>query len=63
MWVLTLIAGVSYIIVHFLKVIAPSLEQFTKSLETILILPMAAGKLGLAIWLIIKGGKNDNNRK
>jgi len=57
LWVLTLIAGVSYIIVHFLKVATPSLEQFTKSLEMILMLLMAAGELGLAIWLIIKGGK------
>ena len=56
LWILTLIAGVSYIIVHFLKVVTPSLEQFAKSLEMILMLPMAAGELGLAIWLIIKGG-------
>ena len=60
LWILTVIAGVSYVIVHFLKVITPSLEQFAKSLEMILMLPMAAGELGLAIWLIIKGGKTDN---
>ena len=57
LWILTLVAGVSYIIVHFLKVATPSLEEFTKSLEMTLMLPMAAGELGLAIWLIIKGGK------
>ena len=60
LWILTLIAGVSYIIVHSLKVI-PSLEQLAKSLEMILMLPMAAGELGLAIWLIIKGGKTDKS--
>ncbi|MDR2145953.1 MAG: DUF4386 domain-containing protein [Tannerella sp.] len=57
LWILTLMAGLSYIIVHLLKII-PSLEQLAKSLETILMLPMAAGELGLAIWLIVKGGKN-----
>jgi len=60
LWILTTIAGVSYIIVHFMKIITSSLEQFTQTLETILMLPMAAGELGLAIWLIIKGGKTDN---
>jgi magnesium-transporting ATPase (P-type) len=60
LWILTVIAGVSYVIVHFLKAGIPSLEQFAKSLEMILMLPMTAGELGFAIWLIIKGGKTDN---
>ena len=63
LWILTIIAGLSYVIVHFLKAAAPSLEQFTKSLEMILMLPMAAGELGLAVWLIIKGGKADTYKK
>ena len=57
LWIIAIIAGLSYIIVHFLKVVTPSLEQFTNTLEMVLMLPMAAGELGLAIWLIIKGGK------
>jgi hypothetical protein len=57
LWIIAIIAGLSYIIVHFLKAVVPSLEQFTNILEMILMLPMAAGELGLAIWLIIKGGK------
>ncbi|MDR2205612.1 MAG: DUF4386 domain-containing protein [Flavobacteriaceae bacterium] len=57
LWILTIIAGFSYIIIHFLQVAIPSLEQFTKYLQMVLMLPMTAGELGLAIWLIIKGGK------
>lgn len=53
---LTLIAGVSYIIVHLLKLTNFNSEFITK-LEMILILPMTLGELGLAIWLIVKGGK------
>jgi hypothetical protein len=56
LWVLTVIAGLSYSIINFLKVVTPSLEQLTQSLEMILMLPMIVGELGLAIWLIIKGG-------
>jgi len=57
LWILTIIAGVSYSAIHFLKVITPSLEQFTNTIEMILMLPMIIGEVGLAIWLIIKGGK------
>lgn len=57
LWLLTLIAGVAYIIVHLLKVIAPELNEFTQTLNNVLALPMALGEICLAIWLIIKGGK------
>lgn len=53
---LTLSAGISYIIVHLLKLTNFN-SEFTANLEMILMLPMALGELGLAIWLIIKGGK------
>lgn len=56
LWYLTLFAGVSYIVVHFLKLSIPQ-SEFVGTLEMILALPMAIGELGLAIWLIIKGGK------
>ena len=58
LWIITIIAGLSYITISLLKVAAPLLEQLTKSLEMIFMLPMAAGELGLAIWLIVKGGKS-----
>lgn len=57
LWLLTLIAGIAYIIVHLLKVIAPELNEFTQTLNNVLALPMALGEICLAIWLIIKGGK------
>ena len=59
LWWLTLIAGISYVFVHLLKLGSPNAEM-TKNLEMILALPMAIGELGLAIWLLIKGGKEPN---
>ena len=56
LWVITLFAGVSYIVVHLLKLKSSSSTLVT-NLEMILALPMAAGELGLASWLWIKGGK------
>lgn len=56
LWYLALIAGVSYVIVHVLKLTSPS-SEFVSTLAMILALPMALGELGLAIWLLVKGGK------
>ncbi len=56
LWYLTLIAGVSYVVVHFLKLTLTQ-SDIVSNLEMILALPMAIGELGLAVWLIIKGGK------
>lgn len=56
LWYLTMIAGVSYVVLHLLKLGSPNSEM-VKNLEIILALPMAIGELGLATWLLIKGGK------
>lgn len=56
LWYLTLLAGISYIVVHILKLTFAE-SDITSNLAMILALPMALGELGLAIWLIIKGGK------
>lgn len=61
LWYLTLIAGLSYILVHILKLI-PGQSEIASNLEMVLALPMALGELGLAIWLIVKGGENDKNQ-
>ena len=58
LWILTLIAGISYVLVHILKTTLPQLSEFTEILNNVLALPMALGELGLAIWMIIKGGKS-----
>lgn len=52
---LVLIAGVSYALVHALYNFAPSMTDFTQTLEMILMLPMFVGELSLAVWLLIKG--------
>ncbi|MGB0863526.1 MAG: DUF4386 domain-containing protein [Saprospiraceae bacterium] len=57
LWYLVLIAGVSYVIVHFLKLVSPDLE-FINTLAMMLALPMAIGELSLAVWLLAKGGKD-----
>ena len=60
LWILTLIGGVSYILVHLIKIMFFNLE-YVYYLEMILAIPMALGELGLAIWLIVKGGKSQVN--
>jgi hypothetical protein len=62
LWYLTLIAGFSYVVVHLLKFTHPN-SEFVSISEMILSLPMAIGELSLAIWLIIRGGKNDKPMK
>jgi hypothetical protein len=56
LWYLTIIAGAAYILVHILKVFFPQLKELTGTLNNVLALPMALGELGLAVWLIVKGG-------
>jgi len=60
LWYLTLIAGISYVVVHLLK-LRYSNTVIAKTLEMILTLPMVIGELGLAVWLLIKGGKEIKN--
>lgn len=55
--VLELFAGVSYVMVHSLKSVVANLA-IVENLEIWLAFPMAMGELGLAVWLIVKGGKS-----
>lgn len=57
LWLLALIAGISYSLVSTLKLLEFE-PEFTENLEMILALPMTVGELGLAIWMVAKGGKN-----
>lgn len=50
-WLL-LAAGISYLTVH-LSLQFPSAASLSKTLETVLSLPMALGELGFAIWLLL----------
>lgn len=58
LWCLTIIAGLSYIMIHFLKTIFPQLIELFNFLNTIMGIPMALSELCLAIWLIMKGGND-----
>lgn len=55
-WYIILLAGISYVITSFLKVISLD-SELVETLIMILALPMTIGELGLGIWLWIKGGK------
>lgn len=57
LWILTLFAGVSYVVVHLLKVALPDSAEVVNTLNNILALPMMLGEMCLAVWLILKGGK------
>ena len=61
LWSITLLAGVSYMVTSFLKVVSPD-SEFVETLIMILALPMTIGELGLAIWLWIKGGKRTTQK-
>lgn len=54
---ITIFAGLSYTLYHLLKVVNPSAEQLLDIMQKVLMLPMIAGELILAIWLVVKGGK------
>lgn len=56
---LVLLAGLSYIISHGIKQL-PFPEHSAEMIEKVLSLPMALGELLLAIWLMPKGGKEQN---
>lgn len=56
LWVITLIAGISYVLVSSLKLQSPD-SDMVNTLEMILALPMTVGEIGLAIWLLLRGGK------
>jgi hypothetical protein len=62
LWILTISAGIAYILVHTLKTILPELTKLIRILNNTLVLPMVLGELGLAIWLIIKGGKIEEQK-
>lgn len=50
---LLIIAGIAYALIHSLNSFAPELQAVAKSLESILMAPMALAELALAIWLLV----------
>lgn len=57
LWFLMLMVGPTYIIIHVLKTFLPHLTNLVDLLNNIFGLPMALAELGLAVWLMVKGGK------
>lgn len=55
--VLLFIAGIGYVLSNTADLFIVNYEEMRSSVEAIFILPMILGELGLAIWLLIKGGK------
>ena len=60
LWYTTLFAGICYTALYLLK-LAPYSQPLATILEPVLVLPMAVGELGLAIWLLVKSGKKNNS--
>lgn len=56
LWYITLIAGISYVLTSLLTLKSPD-SDMVKNVVMILALPMTIGEVGLAIWLLLKGGK------
>lgn len=59
--ILLFLASFGYVIVHGGNLFFPNYKETISLIESIFILPMILGELGLAIWLLIKGGKIQNN--
>ncbi|MGK6353396.1 DUF4386 domain-containing protein [Parapedobacter sp. DT-150] len=55
--VMVLIASVCYIGTNAAQVLVPDYDRYTGLVDTVLALPMALGELGLAAWLLVKGGR------
>ncbi|MCB0495457.1 MAG: DUF4386 domain-containing protein [Cyclobacteriaceae bacterium] len=51
-------AAIGYLIIHSGNLLLPNFDEYKASIETIFMLPMILGEVGLAIWLVAKGGKN-----
>jgi len=56
--VLLMIAFLGYVLIHSAHVLVPGYENSIKIIEWILLIPMVVGEVGLAVWLLIKGGKS-----
>lgn len=56
-FLLLLVAGVSYIVQYTGMLLVPNPVMFTALIEPFVIVPMVLGELSYAIWMLVKGGK------
>lgn len=60
---LLFIAGIGYMISNTLDLFIAGYEQLRPKVELVFILPMVLGEFGLAIWLLVKGGRTVTLKK
>jgi len=55
--VLLLIASLCYLITTSANILLPNYDNYKTTVDAVISAPLAIGELGLAFWLLIKGGK------
>lgn len=55
--IITLFAALCYLITNMAHLLLSNYEQYKATVDLVLSLPMALGELGIAFWLMLKGGK------
>ena len=61
LWILIIIVGSAYIIIHSSNSFLPQFKNLISILNSVFGIPMALAELGLALWLILKGGRVISN--
>ncbi|PEX84247.1 DUF4386 domain-containing protein [Bacillus cereus] len=56
--VLLLIAAIGYIVIHVMNTMFSQYDTILSIIQVVFQLPMIAGELGFAIWLLLEGGKS-----
>ena len=56
--ILVIIASLGYLIVNLGNLLLPNHQNSIAIIESVFMAPMVIGEMGLAIWLLIKGGKH-----
>lgn len=59
--ILLTFAALGYIITNVGSLLLSTFENYKHTIEILFILPMILGEMGLAIWLLLKGGKEKND--
>lgn len=55
--ILILLAGVCYFFSNIANLLMPDYDEYKGTVDMVLSLPMAIGELGIALWLLLRGGK------
>ncbi|MDR2994999.1 MAG: DUF4386 domain-containing protein [Bacillus cereus] len=58
--ILLFIAAIGYMLIHVMNTMFPQYDTMISIIQVLFQLPMIAGELGLAVWLLLKGGKPSN---